>query len=97
MIFDLLRFQVVPIANLVSYCEASWKDVLRVHENNSEFTGGIIQNKPQWCTGRTYVKSIKRVLCSEEIGVLVLGTLKVRNTEFCLKSQPFSVLACIFS
>ncbi|KAL8523974.1 hypothetical protein ACS0TY_013800 [Phlomoides rotata] len=68
---------VVPIANLISYCEASWKEVLNEHENNSDFTGRIIQNKPQWCSGRTFVKSIKRVLCSEEIGVLVLGTLKI--------------------
>lgn len=94
--FDLLRLQVVPIANLISYCEASWKEVLKEHENDYDFKGAIIQNDPQWCSGRTYVKSIKRVLCSEEIGILVLGTLKVRKHgifSFCLY---FHVL-CMFT
>ncbi|EYU25385.1 hypothetical protein MIMGU_mgv1a020802mg [Erythranthe guttata] len=35
------------------------------------------QKKPLCCEGRSYVQSVKRVFHTEEIGVLVLGTLKV--------------------
>ncbi|KAL0288373.1 UNVERIFIED_CONTAM: CST complex subunit CTC1 [Sesamum angustifolium] len=67
---------VLPIANLISYCEISWKKILVNRENFSDFVGDINQKKPVSCGGRSYVQSIRRVLRTEEIGILVLGTLK---------------------
>ncbi|XP_011083799.1 CST complex subunit CTC1 [Sesamum indicum] len=67
---------VLPIANLISYCEISWKKILVNRENFSDFVGDINQKKPLSCGGRSYVQSIRRVLRTEEIGILVLGTLK---------------------
>lgn len=75
----------LPIANLISYCEASWKKVLDDQENFSDFVGGINQKKPPMCGGRSYVQSIRRVLRSDEIGVVVLGTLKVRKHSIFLE------------
>ncbi|KAI3465390.1 hypothetical protein Pfo_022053 [Paulownia fortunei] len=68
---------VLPIANLISYCDASWKKILDDQENFSDFVGGINQKKPLSCGLRSYVQSIRRVLFTEEIGVLLLGTLKI--------------------
>lgn len=67
----------LPVANLVSYCEAAWKKVLNSEENCLDFMGGINQKGLLRCGGRSYEQSIRRVLRSEEIGVVVLGTLKV--------------------
>ncbi|KAK4429060.1 CST complex subunit CTC1 [Sesamum alatum] len=67
---------VLPIANLISYCETSWKKILVKQENFSHFVGEINQKKPLSCGGRSYVQSTRRVLRPEEIGILVLGTLK---------------------
>lgn len=85
----------LPIANLVSYCEASWKKVFISQESCPDFMGGINQKNHLCCGGRSYVQLIRRVLRSEEIGVVVLGTLKVSNAALCLKSlQSFSDLVC---
>ncbi|KAL0325645.1 UNVERIFIED_CONTAM: CST complex subunit CTC1 [Sesamum radiatum] len=70
---------VLPIANLISYCEISWKKILVNRENFSDFVGDINQKKPVSCGGRSYVQSIRRVLRTEEIGILVLGTLKAKD------------------
>ncbi|XP_057793965.1 CST complex subunit CTC1 isoform X2 [Salvia miltiorrhiza] len=72
---------VLPIANLVSYCEASWKKVFKSQENHPDFMGGINQKSPLCCGGRSYVQSIRRILCSEEIGVVVLGTLRISSSS----------------
>lgn len=76
----------LPIANLLSYCEVSWKKVFNSQENFPDVMGGINQKSPVCCGGKSYVQPIKRVLCSEEIGVVVLGTLKV-STSLYLKIE----------
>ncbi|KAL9172439.1 hypothetical protein ABFS82_03G047100 [Erythranthe guttata] len=68
---------VLPIANLISYYEASWKKILDDQDNFSGLVYDSNQKKPLCCEGRSYVQSVKRVFHTEEIGVLVLGTLKV--------------------
>ncbi|KAL1539556.1 CST complex subunit CTC1-like isoform X1 [Salvia divinorum] len=72
---------VLPIANLVSYCEAAWKKVLNSQENCHDFMGGLNQKSPIRCGGRSYEQSIRRVLRSEEIGLVVLGTLKISSSS----------------
>ncbi|XP_042018018.1 CST complex subunit CTC1-like isoform X2 [Salvia splendens] len=72
---------VLPIGNLVSYCEVVWKKVLNFQENCFHLMGGINQKGPLRCGGRSYEQSIRRVLRSEEIGVVVLGTLKISSSS----------------
>ncbi|KAH6776509.1 hypothetical protein C2S52_014070 [Perilla frutescens var. hirtella] len=72
---------VLPIANLLSYCEVSWKKVFNSQENSPNFMGGINQKTYLCCGGKSYEQSIRRVLRSEEIGVVVLGTLKVSSSS----------------
>ncbi|KAK4390602.1 CST complex subunit CTC1 [Sesamum angolense] len=79
---------VLPIANLISYCEISWKKILVNRENFSDFVGDINQKKPVSCGGRSYVQSIRRVLRTEEIGILVLGTLKAKDFTLIMEGIP---------
>ncbi|KAL3655225.1 hypothetical protein CASFOL_001011 [Castilleja foliolosa] len=67
---------VLPIANLISYCEASWKEIFKKPKTFSNFVGCTTPEKPLSCGGRTYLQSVRRVLQTEEIGVIVLGKLK---------------------
>ncbi|GFP86506.1 cst complex subunit ctc1 [Phtheirospermum japonicum] len=75
---------VLPIANLISYCEASWKEFFDKPKVFSNFVGCTTPKKSLSCGGRTYLQSVKRVLHTEEIGVIVLGKLK-----FDLDILPF--------
>ncbi|XP_051123646.1 CST complex subunit CTC1 isoform X2 [Andrographis paniculata] len=70
---------VLSIADLISYCETSWKKILEYEKNTSGFVDGINQKRLLSCGGRSYFQSIKRVLHSEEIGVHLLGTLKISS------------------
>ncbi|KAL0438659.1 UNVERIFIED_CONTAM: CST complex subunit CTC1 [Sesamum latifolium] len=79
---------VLPIANLISYCEISWKKILVNRENFSDFVGDINQKKPLSCGGRSYMQSIRRVLRTEEIGILVLGTLKAKDFTLIMEGIP---------
>ncbi|KAK6160745.1 hypothetical protein DH2020_004126 [Rehmannia glutinosa] len=72
---------VLPIANLINYCEASWKNILDDQENFSDFLGCTTSRKPLSCGGRSYMQSIIRVLRTEEICVIVLGTLKMSSSS----------------
>lgn len=93
-IFDSFCFQVLPIAHLVSYCEASWKKILNSQENCPNIIGGINQKNLICCGGRSYVQSIRRVLHSEEIGIVVLGNIKVSNAALIKIPTMFLVSAC---
>ncbi|KAL6496608.1 hypothetical protein OROGR_029866 [Orobanche gracilis] len=68
---------VLPIANLYSYCEALWKKILDVPEEFSKFVGCTTPEKALSCGGRTHAQSLRSVLRTGEIGVIVLGKLKV--------------------
>ncbi|KAK6139036.1 hypothetical protein DH2020_027222 [Rehmannia glutinosa] len=72
---------VLPIANLINYCEASWKNILDDQKNFSDFLGCTTSRKPLSCGGRSYMQSIRRVLRTEEICVIVLGTLKMSSSS----------------
>ncbi|KAL6493247.1 hypothetical protein OROGR_033006 [Orobanche gracilis] len=68
---------VLPIANLISYCEASWKKIFDGPEEFSKFVGCTTPEKTLSCGGRTHAQSLRSVLHTGEIGVIVLGKLKV--------------------
>ncbi|KAL6548854.1 hypothetical protein OROHE_008699 [Orobanche hederae] len=68
---------VLPIANLISYCEASWKKILDGPEEFSKFVGCTTPEKALSCGGRTHAQSLRSVLRTGEIGVIVPGKLKV--------------------
>lgn len=80
----------LPIANLISYSEALWKNLCNSQENYPDVMGGIDQKSPLSCGGTSYEQSIRRVWRSEEIGVVVLGTLKV-STALSLVTVIFSL------
>lgn len=85
----------LPITNLISYCEASWRKILDDEENLSDLVCGVNQKKPLSCGGRSYVQPVRRVLCTEEVGIVVLGTLKVRTNSISLNELPnHSLFAC---
>ncbi|KAL6521306.1 hypothetical protein OROGR_017875 [Orobanche gracilis] len=69
--------RVLPIANLYSYCEALWKKIFDVPEEFSKFVGCTTPEKALSCGGRTHAQSLRSVLRTGEIGVIVLGKLKV--------------------
>ncbi|KAG8389990.1 hypothetical protein BUALT_Bualt01G0036800 [Buddleja alternifolia] len=68
---------VLPISNLITYCEALWKKILDDWENCVDFWGGINQKQPISCDGRSYPQSIIKVLRTREIGVVAVGILKM--------------------
>ncbi|XP_073294227.1 CST complex subunit CTC1 isoform X1 [Primulina huaijiensis] len=67
----------LPIGHLISYCEASWKKILGDWSGGDDFSGSICPKKTVSCGGRFYAQSIRKVIYTEDIGVLVVGTLKV--------------------
>lgn len=67
----------LPIGHLICYCEASWKKILDDWNNSAVFSGSICPKKTVSCGGRLYAQSIRTVIRTEDIGVLVVGTPKV--------------------
>ncbi|KAA8537704.1 hypothetical protein F0562_027306 [Nyssa sinensis] len=68
---------VVPISNFVSHCEATWIKMLLDWENDCDLMGNSIQYGLPSCEGRLCGQSIRRNLWSEDIGVVLLGNLKI--------------------
>ncbi|GER36343.1 CST complex subunit CTC1 [Striga asiatica] len=66
---------VLPIGNLISYCEGFWNKIL--DQENLSTVGCGAPKKLLSCGGRTHVQSLRRILCTDEIGVSVLGKLKI--------------------
>ncbi|XP_073138546.1 uncharacterized protein [Henckelia pumila] len=68
---------VLPIGHLICYCEASWKKILCDWNNSADSCGSICSKKIVSCCGRFYAQSIRKVIHTEDVGVLVVGTLKI--------------------
>ncbi|KAM4129576.1 hypothetical protein ACJW30_01G033900 [Castanea mollissima] len=66
---------VMPISSFICHCEATWMRMLQ-----QEDCKNICENDqfdPQSCEGRFYGQSIKKIITSEDMGISLLGSLKV--------------------
>ncbi|KZV28878.1 hypothetical protein F511_13673 [Dorcoceras hygrometricum] len=79
---------VLPIGHLICYCEASWKKSLGDWNNSADFSGSICRRKTISCGGRFYAQSIRKVIRTEDIGVLVVGSLKAENFIIIAEGKP---------
>ncbi|KAF3634880.1 hypothetical protein FXO38_24920 [Capsicum annuum] len=72
---------VAPIGNLIYSCEAMWKKMLFHQNTDFDIMGTQKENNSISCGGRPYVLSIKKAIHSEDIGVSLLGMLKVSQSS----------------
>ncbi|XP_070044816.1 CST complex subunit CTC1 isoform X3 [Nicotiana tomentosiformis] len=68
---------VAPIANLINYCEAMWRKLICHQGRDFGIMGTQKEYNSISCGRRPFVLSIKRAIHSEDIGVSLLGILKV--------------------
>ncbi|KAL2455141.1 conserved telomere maintenance component 1 [Abeliophyllum distichum] len=71
---------VPPISSLISSCEARWKKMLYDWKNSSDCMANINRKNTISCGGCIYAQSMRKLLRTEEIGVIVLGTLKISSS-----------------
>ena len=81
MTLFLPSFQVMPISSFICHCEITWMRMLRLENDCKNFCENN-QLSFQSCQGRFYGQSVKKILTSEDIGIILLGSLKVSN--WCL-------------
>ncbi|XP_049358692.1 CST complex subunit CTC1 isoform X2 [Solanum verrucosum] len=72
---------VAPIANLINSCEAMWKKMICHQDTDFNIMGTQKENNSISCDGRPYVLSIRKAIHSEDIGVSLLGILKVSQSS----------------
>ncbi|KAJ8531950.1 hypothetical protein K7X08_011873 [Anisodus acutangulus] len=68
---------VAPIANLINSCEVTWKKMICHQDTDFDIMGTQKEYHSISCGGRPFVLSIKKAIHSEDIGVSLLGILKV--------------------
>lgn len=78
-----LFLQVVPISFLVGHSETSWMKILFDWTKNLNSLDSIIQSPTISSCGRPCTNQIRRILCSEDIGIKLLGKLKVFYLIYC--------------
>ncbi|KAI8549836.1 hypothetical protein RHMOL_Rhmol06G0056300 [Rhododendron molle] len=66
---------VVPIAHFVSHCEATWMKMLWERETDSDLMNNSDENSHLSCEELSYSGSIRRIMLSEDIGVVLLGSI----------------------
>ncbi|CAN4085042.1 unnamed protein product [Withania somnifera] len=72
---------VAPIANLINSCESMWKKMICHQGTDFDIMGIQKEYDSISCGGRPYVLSIKKAIHSEDIGVSLLGILKVSESS----------------
>ncbi|KAF9608681.1 hypothetical protein IFM89_010465 [Coptis chinensis] len=65
---------VVPISSFISHCEAIWETVLVRMQNNRDT---IMKNNFYYCEGKSYHRLMRRIMSSEDIGLVLMGTLQI--------------------
>ncbi|KAF8404935.1 hypothetical protein HHK36_009830 [Tetracentron sinense] len=68
---------VVPISNFISHCEAMWVNMLVQLQNDSGKMGVNSHFSLLSCDGKSYGLFIRRIIPSEDIGVVLMGTLQI--------------------
>lgn len=71
-------FQVIPILGFIQHCEATWMRILQLENDSKKFSENN-QFSVQSCEGRFYNLSVRKILRGKDIGILLLGNLKVGN------------------
>ncbi|XP_010244105.1 PREDICTED: CST complex subunit CTC1 isoform X2 [Nelumbo nucifera] len=67
---------VVPISNLVGYCEAMWVKLLAQMDSDSDIMGNS-RNVSLSCEEKSYGRLIRRIFSSKDIGVVLMGNLQI--------------------
>ncbi|PSS31397.1 CST complex subunit like [Actinidia chinensis var. chinensis] len=78
--YDKLKL-VVPISNFISHCEATWMKLLLEGETDSDLMNNNEKYSRLSCEGLTYSQSTRRVLHNEDIGVILLGSVKISTSS----------------
>ncbi|XP_027774178.1 CST complex subunit CTC1-like isoform X5 [Solanum pennellii] len=72
---------VAPIANLINSCEGTWMKMICHQDTDFDIMGTQKESNSISCDGRQYVLSIRKAIHSEDIGVSLLGILKVSQSS----------------
>ncbi|CAB4296424.1 unnamed protein product [Prunus armeniaca] len=67
---------VVPLSIFICHCEALWMRALQL-ENSCEKLHDDKKYSLQLCEGRSHVQSVRKIFSSEDMGVSLMGSLKV--------------------
>ncbi|XP_059453022.1 CST complex subunit CTC1 isoform X2 [Corylus avellana] len=71
---------VMPISSFIRYCEATWTRMLRLEKDCKKmFEKNQFSLLP--CEGRFYGRSVRKILTSQDIGIILLGSLKISPTS----------------
>ncbi|XP_050378605.1 CST complex subunit CTC1 isoform X2 [Argentina anserina] len=65
----------IPLSLFICHCELTWTRALNL-EGNSRQLHDDKQYNHQFCEGRSYVQSIRKIFSSEDIGITLIGSLK---------------------
>ncbi|KAL7245119.1 hypothetical protein ACSBR2_000452 [Camellia fascicularis] len=68
---------VVPISNFIGHCEATWMKMLLEWETNFGLTYNSEKYSRLSCEGLSHSLSTRRILHSEDMGVVLLGQVKI--------------------
>lgn len=80
MIVSLLPVcQVLPISYFVSHFEVTHTEKMLHFEKECEKMGNTNQVSILSCEGRSYRQKVKKILSSEDRGIILVGSLKVWN------------------
>ncbi|XP_059636886.1 CST complex subunit CTC1 isoform X2 [Cornus florida] len=72
---------VVPISNFVSHCETTWLRLLLEKKNGCDLICNGNQYSFLSCEGRSSDLPLRRFLQSEDVGVVLLGSLKISQSS----------------
>lgn len=71
--------QVLPISCFTYHCEAKWIKMLLQSDSDQHLSceNSLISSLSS--SGKSYSRSKRRIFPSEDMGIVLLGSLKVRN------------------
>ncbi|XP_052202596.1 CST complex subunit CTC1 isoform X2 [Diospyros lotus] len=78
---------VVPISNFINHCEATWMKMLLEWESDSNLMYNYDMYGHPSCEGFPYSQPIRRILRSEDMGVVLLGCIKVHNFTLVMEGM----------
>ncbi|KAG6674780.1 hypothetical protein I3842_15G062100 [Carya illinoinensis] len=67
---------VIPISCFFHHCEATWMRILQLKSDCKKLCVNNLFSL-QSCEGRLYDRSVRKILTSDDIGIILLGSLKI--------------------
>ncbi|KAF5468328.1 hypothetical protein F2P56_012486 [Juglans regia] len=67
---------VIPISCFFHHCEATWMRILQLKNDCKKLCENNLFSL-QSCEGRLYERSVRKILTSDDIGIILLGSLKI--------------------